>query len=111
MYKRQPPQEAPIQAPDEVVPGQGDVDHPDSVPTEEPRIPDEIRPGPVSYTHLDVYKRQDFHSRMRAHGPWADLLRTRFKIACAKNGLKDRHWLKLRTDLFRPPEGAQMRLF
>lgn len=40
-----PPQEAPIQAPDEVVPGQGDVDHPDSVPTEEPRIPDEIRPG------------------------------------------------------------------
>jgi DNA repair photolyase len=53
----------------------------------------------------------DFHSRMRAQGPWADLLRTRFKIACGKTGLKDRQWLKLRTDLFRPPEGAQMRLF
>jgi DNA repair photolyase len=53
----------------------------------------------------------DFHSRMRAQGPWADLLRMRFKIACAKTGLKDRQWLKLRTDLFRPPEGAQMRLF
>ena len=24
----------------------------------------------------------NFHSRMRAQGPWADLLRTRFKIAC-----------------------------
>jgi outer membrane biosynthesis protein TonB len=40
-----PPQETPIQAPDEIVPGQGDVDHPDSVPVEEPRIPDEIGPG------------------------------------------------------------------
>jgi len=40
-----PPQETPVQAPDEIVPGQGDVDHPDSVPVEEPRIPDEIRPG------------------------------------------------------------------
>jgi hypothetical protein len=40
-----PPQESPVQAPDEIVPGQGDLDHPDSVPVEEPRMPDEIRPG------------------------------------------------------------------
>jgi len=53
----------------------------------------------------------EFHSRMRAQGVWADLLRTRFKRACRKYGLADRQWVKLRTDLFRPPEGAQMRLF
>ena len=51
----------------------------------------------------------DFFSRMRGQGPWADLLRVRFKRAVAKHGL-NRERLALRTDLFRPPECTQMRL-
>jgi DNA repair photolyase len=50
-----------------------------------------------------------FHTRMRGQGPWADLLRTRFQIACRKLDL-NRERLVLRTDLFRPPEGDQPRL-
>jgi hypothetical protein len=46
---------------------------------------------------------------MRGQGPWADLLRTRFEIACKKYGLQQAKF-SLRTDLFQPPEGAQMRL-
>ena len=53
----------------------------------------------------------NFHTRMRAQGPWGDLLRTRFRIACRKHGLNQQERVPLRTDLFRPPEGAQMRLF
>ena len=52
----------------------------------------------------------DFYSRMKGQGPWAELLRTRFRIACAKLGL-NRERMALRTDLFRAPEGDQMRLF
>jgi len=52
----------------------------------------------------------NFFTRMQGQGPWADLLRTRFQIACRKYGL-NRERLALRTDLFRPPEGDQMRLF
>jgi DNA repair photolyase len=51
----------------------------------------------------------NFFTRMQGHGPWADLLRTRFKIACRKLGLNGER-MKLRTDLFRPPDGDQMRL-
>ena len=51
----------------------------------------------------------NFFSRMRGQGPWADLLRTRFQIACRKAGLVNERMM-LRTDLFRPPEGDQMRL-
>ena len=51
----------------------------------------------------------NFMTRMRGQGPWADLLRSRFDIACRKLGL-NRERLALRTDLFRPPEGDQMRL-
>ena len=51
-----------------------------------------------------------FHSRMRGSGPWAELLRTRFKIACRKHNLI-RDWKPLRTDLFRPPPGRQGELF
>ena len=51
----------------------------------------------------------DFFSRMRGQGPWADLLRTRFEIACKRYGLRQAKF-PLRTDLFRPPEGQQMRL-
>jgi DNA repair photolyase len=52
----------------------------------------------------------DFGSRMRGQGPWYDLMRTRFLIACKRNGLNQRR-VTLRTDLFRPPQGAQGRLF
>jgi DNA repair photolyase len=52
----------------------------------------------------------DFFTRMKGQGPWADLLSTRFRIACAKHGLT-RERLKLRTDLFQPPAGDQLRLF
>jgi len=51
----------------------------------------------------------NFHTRMRGQGPWADLLRTRFAIACRKHGLNNSR-IRPRTDLFRPPEGAQLRL-
>ena len=51
----------------------------------------------------------NFFTRMRGQGPWADLLRTRFEIACRKYGLKQAKF-PLRTDLFQPPEGDQMRL-
>jgi DNA repair photolyase len=50
-----------------------------------------------------------FGSRMKGSGPWADMIRTRFVIACRKHGL-NRERIALRTDLFSPPEGAQMRL-
>ncbi|MGK6319749.1 PA0069 family radical SAM protein [Sphingomonas sp. DT-204] len=51
-----------------------------------------------------------FFSRMRGSGPWAELLRTRFQIACRKHGL-NRERKPLRTDLFRPPAGPQGELF
>ncbi|WP_326524579.1 PA0069 family radical SAM protein [Sphingomonas sp.] len=52
----------------------------------------------------------EFFSRMRGQGPWADLLRTRFHIACRKHGLNGERRV-LRTDLFRPPKGPQGDLF
>ena len=52
----------------------------------------------------------DFHTRMKGQGPWADLLRTRFHIACRKHGLNAER-IVLRTDLFHPPAGAQGSLF
>ena len=53
----------------------------------------------------------DFFSRMKGQGPWADLIRARFRIACRKHGL-DHIRMTVRCDLFRPPvtEGAQLRL-
>jgi DNA repair photolyase len=52
----------------------------------------------------------NFFTRMQGQGPWADLLRTRFHRQCKKLGLNNDRW-ELRTNRFRPPEGAQMRLF
>ncbi|MEH3037019.1 MAG: PA0069 family radical SAM protein [Sphingomonas adhaesiva] len=53
-----------------------------------------------------------FGSRMKGEGPWADLLRTRFRIARTRAGFSDeRRKLDLRCDLFRPPAGAQGELF
>lgn len=51
----------------------------------------------------------DFFTRMRGSGPWADLIRKRFAIACRRFGLNQQK-IVLRTDLFRRPEGAQLRL-
>lgn len=52
----------------------------------------------------------NFHTRFRGQGPWAELLRTRFKIAARRYGLDTPH-IALRRDLFRPPAGAQGELF
>jgi DNA repair photolyase len=52
----------------------------------------------------------NFGSRMRGQGVWGDLIRTRFARARKLHGL-DGPRLVLRTDLFRPPEGKQLRLF
>lgn len=52
----------------------------------------------------------NFFTRMRGSGPWAELLRTRFQIACRKHGL-NRERMHVRSDLFRPPRGAQGELF
>ncbi len=52
----------------------------------------------------------DYFSRMRGSGPWADLLRTRFDKAARRFRLGSTRTV-LRRDLFRPPDGAQMRLF
>jgi DNA repair photolyase len=51
----------------------------------------------------------DFGSRMRGSGPYAEMLRTRFKLACTKLGLANARFA-LRTDLFRVPT-AQGSLF
>jgi DNA repair photolyase len=50
-----------------------------------------------------------FFSRMRGQGPWAELLKTRFQIAAKKYGLRQARF-PLRTDLFEPPQGDQLRL-
>ena len=51
-----------------------------------------------------------FGDRMRGQGPWYELMLTRFRIARRKYRL-DGPRVELRTDLFRPPQGAQGRLF
>ena len=50
-----------------------------------------------------------FFSRMRGQGPWGELLRRRFELACRRYGL-GRAKFALRCDLFEPPAGDQMRL-
>jgi len=51
-------------------------------------------------------------SRMRGQGPIADLMSSRFKIACDRLGLNRSHTVQ-RLDLFRPPPkpNSQMELF
>ncbi len=51
----------------------------------------------------------NFFSRMRGHGVWADLLRTRFDLAVKRSGLGQAKF-PLRRDLFEPPPGDQLRL-
>lgn len=52
----------------------------------------------------------NFHSRFKGEGAWAELLRTRFRIAAKRYGLDSREF-RVRTDLFRPPAGPQGELF
>lgn len=52
----------------------------------------------------------DYFARMRGAGPWADLIRVRFRKACRAAGLNTERTI-LCCDLFNPPEGAQLRLF
>ena len=52
----------------------------------------------------------NWFTRFRGQGPWADLLKTRFERAIRKHGLNVEK-RPLRTDLFEPPQGAQLRLF
>ena len=51
-----------------------------------------------------------YFNRMRGSGPWADLMRVRFRRACRAAGLNTER-VTLRTDLFRPPAGRQLSLF
>ncbi|HLL30567.1 MAG TPA: PA0069 family radical SAM protein [Allosphingosinicella sp.] len=51
----------------------------------------------------------NWFTRMSGSGPWAELMRARFEIAAKKHGL-NRDKRKLRTDLFVPPQGPQLRL-
>ena len=50
-----------------------------------------------------------FFTRMQGFGPWANLLKARFERAVRKHGLNVEKQ-RLRTDLFEPPQGAQLRL-
>jgi hypothetical protein len=50
----------------------------------------------------------EFGSRMAGKGPYAEMLRRRFTIACARFGLDNRR-LELATDHFRVPT-AQLSL-
>jgi DNA repair photolyase len=51
----------------------------------------------------------NWFTRMQGFGAWAALLRTRFERAARKHGL-NRDRSPLRTDLFEPPQGPQLRL-
>ena len=55
----------------------------------------------------------DFFTRMRPSGVWADLLRTRFRVACKRVGIGDgRMKFELDCTQFRRPEvGGQLQLF
>ncbi len=50
-----------------------------------------------------------FGDRFRGQGPWYELMKTRVAIARRKHGL-DSPRVDLRTDRFRPPQGAQLSL-
>ena len=53
----------------------------------------------------------DFGTRMRGTGPWAELIRTRFRIALKRAGLNRHEW-RLSVDRFRAPaDGMQGELF
>src|SRR5690348_4875975 len=45
----------------------------------------------------------DFHTRMRGHGPFAQLIARRFEVACAKYGYARRGGVRLDTSRFHSP--------
>src|SRR3546814_5107149 len=49
----------------------------------------------------------DFFTRMRGQGPWVDLMRTRFNIACRKLAL-GKEMTVLRTDLIRDRKSTRL---
>jgi DNA repair photolyase len=51
----------------------------------------------------------NWFTRMQGQGPWAELMRVRFEAAVRRHGL-NKEKRKLRTDLFVPPQGPQLRL-
>ena len=51
----------------------------------------------------------NWFTRMQGFGPWAGLLRTRFDRAMRKHNFSGERE-RLRTDLFEPPQGPQLRL-
>ncbi len=51
-----------------------------------------------------------FGSRMRGTGPFAELLRARFRLACARLGIENGRSLPLVTTLFRSPGSSQLEL-
>jgi len=72
------------------------------------------RAGKVIHTVQSMREGKDndpgFFTRMKPHGPWADLFRTRFRLACRKHGL-NREPLALDCSRFeRPSAGGQLRL-
>lgn len=78
----------------------------------EAHFPD--RAGKVMATIQSIRGGRDndpnFYTRMRGQGPWADLLRRRFEIACRRASFKGER-IDLRCDLFRRPKGSQGELF
>ncbi|MEM7304946.1 MAG: radical SAM protein, partial [Pseudomonadota bacterium] len=59
----------------------------------------------------ELYK-SEFGTRMRGRGEYAELINSRFKLACKKLGFKQ-EFIPLRTDLFQPHllDDKQMSLF
>jgi len=72
------------------------------------------RAGKVMATIRSIREGRDndpgFFTRMQGSGPWAELLRVRFRRACRLHGLNGER-IVLRRDLFRAPAGAQGELF
>ena len=52
-----------------------------------------------------------FFTRMKPLGTWADLFRTRFRLACKRNGLNRTQPVLDCAQFVRPEEGGQLRLF
>ncbi len=65
----------------------------------------------ISQVRGGALYRSEFGERMRGTGPYADLIRQRFRIASAKYGLQKRRQ-EIRADLFAPPPqpGQQLAL-
>jgi hypothetical protein len=53
----------------------------------------------------------DFGSRMRGSGPWADLIRTRFRLAVKRAGLNQYKWVLDASHFRAPADGTQGELF